>query len=51
MLKKKAFFIVFEGIEGSGKSYQSKKLYKKIKKKVLKLLLLENPEERSMQRE
>ncbi len=33
MLKKKPFFIVFEGIEGSGKSYQSKKLFNKLKKK------------------
>ena len=32
MFKKKSFFIVFEGIEGSGKSYQSKKLYSKLKK-------------------
>ena len=26
MFKKKPFFIVFEGVEGCGKSYQSKKL-------------------------
>ena len=33
MHKRNFFFIVFEGIEGSGKSYQSKKLFKNIKKK------------------
>ncbi len=32
MHKRNFFFIVFEGIEGSGKSYQSKKLFKNIKK-------------------
>ena len=32
MYKKKPFFIVFEGVEGCGKSYQSKKLFNKLKK-------------------
>jgi len=32
MYKKKSLFIAFEGIEGSGKSYQSKKLFKNLKK-------------------
>jgi dTMP kinase len=31
MFNKKNFFISFEGIEGSGKTYQSQKLFKKIK--------------------
>jgi len=43
MLKKKFFFIVFEGIEGSGKSYQSRKLYQNIKKKRLRVVLTREP--------
>ncbi len=43
MLKKKAFFIVFEGIEGSGKSYQAKKLFNKLKKKNIKAILTREP--------
>ena len=43
MYKKKSFFIVFEGIEGSGKSYQSGKLYKRIKRKGIKAILTREP--------
>ncbi len=43
MFKKKPFFIVFEGIEGSGKSYQSKKLFNKLKKKNLPTVLTREP--------
>ena len=32
MFKRKSLFIVFEGIEGSGKSYLSKRLFKDLKK-------------------
>ena len=43
MYKKKALFVVFEGIEGSGKSYQSRKLYNNIKKKRLPVILTREP--------
>ena len=43
MYKKKPFFIVFEGIEGSGKSYQIKKLYNNLKKKGLKTVKTREP--------
>jgi len=43
MYKKKSLFIVFEGIEGSGKSYQSKKLYNSLIKRKLPTLLTREP--------
>ena len=43
MHKKKSLFVTFEGVEGSGKSYQSKKLYKKIIKMGLKPILTREP--------
>ena len=43
MYKKKPLFITFEGIEGSGKSYQSKKLLKNLKKKNIPVLLTREP--------
>ena len=43
MHRKKFFFIVFEGIEGSGKSYQSKKLFKNLKKIKYPVILTREP--------
>lgn len=44
MFKKKPFFIVFEGIEGSGKSYLSKKIYNRIKRETnLPIILTREP--------
>ena len=43
MYKKKPFFVVFEGVEGCGKSYQSKKLFLNLKKKKIKTLLTREP--------
>ena len=43
MYKKKPFLIVFEGVEGCGKSFQSKKLFKKLKKKHVDVILTREP--------
>ena len=43
MYKKKPFFIVFEGVEGCGKSYQSQKLKKNLKKKGINSILTREP--------
>ena len=43
MYKKKSLFIIFEGIEGSGKSYQSKKLLKNIRKTKIPAILTREP--------
>ena len=43
MYKKKPFFIVFEGIEGCGKSFQSKKLFNKLKKNKVDTILTREP--------
>ena len=43
MYKKKSLFVTFEGIEGSGKSYQSRKLFKNLKKKNISVILTREP--------
>ena len=43
MYKKKPIFVTFEGIEGSGKSYQSKKLYKNLIKRNIPVILTREP--------
>ena len=43
MYKKKPFFIVFEGVEGCGKSYQSKKLFGWLKKNKIPSILTREP--------
>lgn len=43
MHKKKFYFIVFEGIEGTGKSYQINKLYKNLKKLNLNVVKTREP--------
>jgi dTMP kinase len=43
MYKKKSLFITFEGIEGSGKSYQARRLYKKLKRENISSILTREP--------
>lgn len=43
MLKKKPFFISFEGIEGSGKSYQSRILLKKLRNMKIPVVFTREP--------
>lgn len=43
MYKKKPLFIVFEGVEGCGKSFQSQKLFNNLKKKNFDVILTREP--------
>ena len=43
MYKKKSLFITFEGIEGSGKTYQIKKLYRNLQKNKFPVILTREP--------
>ena len=43
MHKKKSLFITFEGIEGSGKSFQCKKLVNNLRKKNISVILTREP--------
>ena len=43
MYKRKSLFVTFEGIEGSGKTYQSKKLFRKIKSMGLPVIHTREP--------
>ena len=43
MFKKKHLFVTFEGIEGSGKTYQGHKLFKEIKKMNLPVIYTREP--------
>jgi len=43
MSKKRSLFVTFEGIEGSGKTYQSKKLFRKIKSMGLPAIYTREP--------